>query len=143
MLWYRLGENKPVLTVYRSGLKTYVQRKSISNFETEPKSIKPVEKTSSPANASINKADESDECSSALQSHFPLVKMAPSLVEIFKCIFMREKYRIPIQISLKFVPRSLIDNNPALVQVMAWRPSADKSLHEPMLTELTDAYMRH
>ena len=39
----------------------------------------------------------------------------------FKCIFLNENDRIPIQISLKFVPRSQIDNKPALNQVMAWR----------------------
>ena len=34
---------------------------------------------------------------------------------IFKCIFLNEKVRIFIQISLKFVPKGLIDNNQALV----------------------------
>ena len=33
---------------------------------------------------------------------------------------------IPIQISLKFVPRSPIDNKPAWVQVMAWHWTCDK-----------------
>ena len=40
---------------------------------------------------------------------------------IFKCIFMNEKFCILIRISLKFVPKGLIDNKSALVQVMAWR----------------------
>ena len=35
--------------------------------------------------------------------------------DIFKCIFMNENVRISIQISLKFVPKGPIDNNPALV----------------------------
>ena len=39
--------------------------------------------------------------------------------DIFKCIFLNEYNRIPIQISFKFVPRSPIDNKPALVPVMA------------------------
>ena len=52
----------------------------------------------------------------------------------FKCNFFNENDRIPIQISLKFVPRGPIDNNPALVQVMAWRWRGDKPLPEPMLT---------
>ena len=39
----------------------------------------------------------------------------------FKCIFLNENDRIPIRISLKFVPTSPIDNRPILVQVMAWR----------------------
>ena len=40
---------------------------------------------------------------------------------IFKCIFLNENDKIPIQISLKLVPRSPVDNKTALVQVMAWR----------------------
>ena len=61
----------------------------------------------------------------------------------YKCIFVNENDRIPIQISLKLVPRSPIDNNLALVQVMAWRRTGAKPLPEPMLTQFTDAYMRH
>ena len=63
--------------------------------------------------------------------------------DIFKCICLNENYRIPTQISLKFVPRSQIDIKPALVQVTAWRRTDDKPLPEPMLTQFTDAYMRH
>ena len=47
------------------------------------------------------------------------------------------------EFSLKFVHRSPIDNKPVLVQVMAWRRTGDKPLSEPMLTQFTDAYMRH
>ena len=60
----------------------------------------------------------------------------------FKCI-LNENYRITIQISPKFVSRSVMDNKPALVQVMAWYRRGDKPLPEPMLTQFTDAYMRH
>ena len=63
--------------------------------------------------------------------------------DIFECIFLNENYRIAIQISLKFVPRSPIENKLALVQVMAWRRSGDEPLPEPMLTQFTDTYMRH
>ena len=63
--------------------------------------------------------------------------------DIFKCISLNENDRIPIQFSLKFIPRSPIDNKPALVQVMAWRWAGDKPLPEPMMTQFTDAYMRH
>ena len=49
---------------------------------------------------------------------------------IFKCIFFDENDRIPIQISLKFVLKSPIDNKPAMVQVMAWRRPGD----EPLIT---------
>ena len=63
--------------------------------------------------------------------------------DIFTGIFLIENDRILIQISLKFVPRSPIDNRPALVQVMAWRRRGDKPFPEPMLTQFTDAYMQH
>ena len=71
-------------------------------------------------------------------------KMAANLADdIFKCIFINEKFCISIQISLKFVLRSPIENRSALVQVMAWRRKGDKPLPEQMLTQFTDAYMRH
>ena len=74
----------------------------------------------------------------------PLDKMAAMLADDnFKCIFVDENERIPIQISLKFVPRSPIDNKTALVHVMAWRRTGDKQLPEPMLTQFTDAYTWH
>ena len=52
----------------------------------------------------------------------------------FKCIFLNGNDRFPIQISLKFVPRSPIGNKPALVHVMAWRRTGGKPLRESMLT---------
>ena len=67
-----------------------------------------------------------------------LDKMAAILADdIFKCIFLNETDRISIKISLKFVPRSPIDNKPALVQVMAWRWIGDKPLPEPMIAQFT------
>ena len=63
--------------------------------------------------------------------------------DIFKCIFVNENFRISIKISRKFVPEGPIDNKSALVRVMAWRRTGDKPLPEPMLTQFTDAYMRH
>ena len=63
--------------------------------------------------------------------------------DIFKRISVNEKIRISNQISLKFVPKDLIDNKSALVQVMAWRRISDKPLSEAMMTQFTDAYMRH
>ena len=62
---------------------------------------------------------------------------------IFKCILLNENDRIPMQIVLKFVPMSPINNKAALVQVMAWRRTGDKPLPEPMMTQFTEAYMRH
>ena len=62
---------------------------------------------------------------------------------IFRCIFMNEKFCIVIPISIEFVPKGSIDNKSILIQVMAWRRTGDKPISEPMLTQFTDAYMRH
>ena len=40
-------------------------------------------------------------------------------------------YRIPIKISLKFVPDGPINNIPALFQITVWRRPGDKPLSEP------------
>ena len=56
--------------------------------------------------------------------------------DIFKCILLNENVWITIKNSLKFVPKGLINNIPALVQVMAWRRPGDKPLSEPMLISL-------
>ena len=50
-----------------------------------------------------------------------------------KRMFLNENVWISIKISLKFVPKGPINNNPALVQIMAWRRSGDKPLSEPMM----------
>ena len=56
--------------------------------------------------------------------------------DIFKCVFLNENVGISINISLKFVPRDLINNIPALVQIMAWRRPGDKPLSQPMIFRL-------
>ena len=77
-------------------------------------------------------------------THLHPDKMAAILAgEIYKCVFLNENVWIAIKISLKFVPKVRISNNPALVQIMAWRWIGHKSLSEPMLVQFTDAYMRH
>ena len=63
--------------------------------------------------------------------------------DIFRCIFVNDKFCILIEISLKFVPYGLVDNSQALVQIMAWRRIGDKPFSEPILAKFTDAYMRH
>ena len=79
----------------------------------------------------------------AVLTHLPLDKMAAILADdISKHIFLNEKLGILIEISLKFVPKGPIDNNPAFVEIMAWRRLGDKPLSEPMLTRFTDAHMR-
>ena len=56
--------------------------------------------------------------------------------DTFKRIFLNENIRISIKISLKFVPMGPFNNNPALVQIMAWRLSGDKPLSEAMMVSL-------
>ena len=70
--------------------------------------------------------------------------MAPIMADnIFKWIFLTDNDKIPFQISLKFIPKGVIDNKPALVQVMACGRTGDKPLSEPMMTHFINAYMRH
>ena len=56
--------------------------------------------------------------------------------DILKWIFLNENVWISIEISLKFVPKGQINNNPALVQIMAWHRPCDKPLSEPMMVSL-------
>ena len=57
--------------------------------------------------------------------------------DIFKWIFLNENVGILTNISLKCVPRGLINNIPTLVQVMAWRRPGDKPLSEPIMVRLS------
>ena len=52
---------------------------------------------------------------------------------MFKCIFLNENVWMPIEISQKFVPKGSINNNSALLQIMAWRCPGNKQLSEPMM----------
>ena len=77
-------------------------------------------------------------------THLPLDKMAAIWADdIFKNIFVNEKFCILIDISLKLVPRGQISYIPALVQMTIWRRIGHKPLSEPMLTQFIDAYMRY
>ena len=69
--------------------------------------------------------------------------MAAVLVDNILDDFVNEKFCILIIISLKFDPKGPIDNNSALVKIMAWHRIRDKSLSEPMWTRFTDTNMRH
>ena len=57
--------------------------------------------------------------------------------------FVDEKLGILIKISLKLVPKGRVDNDQALVWIMAWRRSGDKPLSKQVLIWFIDAYMRH
>ena len=57
-----------------------------------------------------------------------MTKWQPFSGRHFKCIFLNENAWILIKNSLKFVPNGLINNSPALIQIMAWRRPGDKPL---------------
>ena len=50
---------------------------------------------------------------------------------------------IPIQITLRIVLRSPIDNKPSLVHAIARQRTGDKPLPDSIMTHITDAYMRY
>ena len=54
----------------------------------------------------------------------------------FQMHFMNRNGRSMIHISLKFVSKGPINNNPALVHIMAYRSLGDKPLSEPMMVSL-------
>ena len=56
--------------------------------------------------------------------------------DIFMCISFDENRCILIKSSLKYVRKSPIDNNPALVEILAWCRSGDKPLSQPMMISL-------
>ena len=53
--------------------------------------------------------------------------------DTLKRIFLNENIRISTKNSLKFVPKGIINNIPALVLIMAWRRPGDKPLSEIIL----------
>ena len=56
--------------------------------------------------------------------------------DVFKCIFLNKNVWVSLKISLKFVPKGLINNIPSLIQIMAWHRPGDKPLSEPMMVIL-------
>ena len=56
--------------------------------------------------------------------------------DIFNSNCLNENVWTPNKISLKFVPKGLINNVPALVQTMAWHRRGGKPLSEPMMVIL-------
>ena len=66
--------------------------------------------------------------------HFP---------DIIKCIFLNENVWISIKIPLKFVPKGLINNIPALVQIMAWHRPGTKPLSESIIDYSAEAVLTY
>ena len=77
-------------------------------------------------------------------THWGRDKMAAILQMTFSNSFSCKKnVCILIQMSLKFVPKSLINNNTTLFKIMVWRLSGDKPLSGPKIAKFIDAYMHH
>ena len=74
-------------------------------------------------------------------THWGQDKMAAILPDnIFKCIFLNENVWISIKISLKVVPKGLINNIPALVQIMHNIPNCMKEVTWLMLCLSTNGH---
>ena len=56
--------------------------------------------------------------------------------DTFKLILLSDNFRIAIKISPKFVPKGPINNNPALVQIMARDQPGTKPLSAPAMVRL-------
>ena len=81
----------------------------------------------------------SQDCSivmaSELLTHWGRDKIDAISQTIFSNAFSWMKM-LEYRLKLKFVPKGLINNIPALVQIMAWRRPGDKPLSEPMMVSL-------
>ena len=55
---------------------------------------------------------------------------------ILKCNFLNDNVWIPINISLKFIPKGPINNITTLVWIMVWHRPADKPLSESIMVSL-------
>ena len=77
-------------------------------------------------------------------THLLLDKMSAISKTTYSDAFLWMKgFVFLLKISLKFVLKGPMDNSLACIWIMAWRRIGDKPLSEPMLTQVTDAYMWH
>ena len=72
-------------------------------------------------------------CAVVINSLRPRQNGRLSADDTFKRIFLNENIRISTKNSLKFLPKGLINNIPALVLIMAWCRPGDNPLSESML----------
>ena len=75
--------------------------------------------------------------------HLPLDKIAFSQTIVSDAFSWMKSSVFWEIISLNSVPKGPIDNNSALVQIMARHRIGNKSYSEPVLTWFIDAYIRH
>ena len=62
---------------------------------------------------------------------------------IFKCVFLNEKAWILIKILLKFVPRGLVNDVPALVHIYGLVPVRRQAIIWTNDVMFANVYMRH
>ena len=75
-------------------------------------------------------------CLCVLNTLRPRQNRCHSADDIFKCMFLNKNGWISIKLSLKFVPKGLINNVPSLLQIIAWCWPGDKPLSEPIMVSL-------
>ena len=68
-----------------------------------------------------------------ISTHIPWTKWSPFRSWYCQIHVVNEKFCILVTVSLKFVPKGLIDNNPSLVQIMVWRRIGGNPLYGPMI----------
>ena len=73
---------------------------------------------------------------SVILSHWGRYKWPTFPRRHFQMHFVKENASISIIISLKFVPKTPINNITALVQIMTWRRPGDKPLSDPIMVRL-------
>ena len=83
-----------------------------------------------------------------LLTHLPPPPSSPDkMAAVSQTIFSEAYYAYYICVFdwnfTDFFPKRPNDNNQALVLIMAWRRIGDKPLSELILTQFTNAYMRH
>ena len=69
--------------------------------------------------------------------------MAAICRQHFQIHFVNQNQHILIKSLLEFVCKGPNDNDPALVQIMAWHGTGDLQLSEAMIAQCTDAFMCH
>ena len=74
-------------------------------------------------------------------THLPLEKIAAISQMFCDAFSWMKNFVFLIRISPRIVPKGPNDNNPALVQIMAWCWTSNKPLSESMLTQFIDVYM--
>ena len=74
---------------------------------------------------------------------FDTLRLRQNVHFINKFIFFNENWCILISILLKFAIKCPMNNNPVLVQIMAWHRTGAKPSSESEMPLSTDAYMHH